>query len=155
MEKPRKRLATAKRSETEPALPAQIVRIGFVPEAETNFKALNEKERDGLLRKIKAAVLNPHLAKPLTGKLAGCSRVTYGRIRCIIRIAEGVAVALVLVASQRKGGSPQDAYAKAMGYLTSHGDEAQRLLALHIRAFIAENEKPLADTIGKFLKAQP
>ena len=114
------------------------MRIGFAPEAQAQLDLLSDKERTGVLRKIKEVVLNRSLAKPLTGRLAGCCRVTFGRIRCVVRLAEGDAVALVLVVAPRKQGARTDPYERAVAFMNSNSEAMERLLGQYVRAFIEE-----------------
>jgi mRNA-degrading endonuclease RelE of RelBE toxin-antitoxin system len=137
-EQPR-RPAAAKITSIPPPLEAAAkVRIGFVRTANDQFLRLPENVRTGLLKKIKTLVLNPNAGKPLVNELHGCCRVTYGRLRCIVRVAEGAAVGLVIVVAPRKKGSKDDAYAMAIEYMTRNRVEAEKILARHIRAFLEE-----------------
>lgn len=124
------------------------VKIGFVRSADAVFRGLSPAKRRALLGKIKAHVLNPNLGKPLVGELVGCCRVTLGRIRCIVRLAEGVAVGLVIAVGQRKEGSCNDPYVLALNYVNSNADEAEEILGRHVRAFLEEtvrrNKPPTA-----------
>lgn len=124
-----------------PATASPKVRIGFVRSADDVLRTLPEPVQRGLREKIKAHVLNPRLGKPLVGELQGCCRVTYGRVRCIVRMAEGIAVGLVIAVGSRKSGDKGDPYALALDYMKNHPEEAQEILARHIRAFM-ESMKP-------------
>lgn len=129
---------------SEPPQTKRKARVGFVRSADANFQKLDEKTRGGLTKKLHAAALNPDLAKPLVGPLKGCRRVTYGRVRAIVRIAEGVAVALVVAVADRKAGSGEDPYTIATEYMRTHGDEAEAALMGHIRAVVESNRKVLS-----------
>ncbi len=118
---------------------AAKVRIGFVRSADNEFKRLSAKIQKGLLSKLKAVALKPSLAKPLIGPLHGCCRVTYGRLRCVVRLADGMAVVLVMVVAQRKAGAKDDAYALATDYVASNRAAVDEILGRHIRAFLEEN----------------
>lgn len=117
----------------------KLVRIGFVRSANTQFKALPSKIQSQLLRKLKELGLNPALGKPLVGELKGCRRISFGRIRCVTRVAEGVAVVLVIVIAQRRAGSSDDPYQLATEMLASGEAEVQELLEHHVRAFLANH----------------
>ncbi len=97
---------------------------------------LDTRTREGLLKKLKVLALQPSLGKPLVGELSGCCRVTFGRARCIVRVADGVAVALVIAVAQRKEGSKDDAYALAIDFMVKNRVEAEAALMRHIRAFL-------------------
>lgn len=113
-------------------------RIGFVRSAASEFHAQSAKTQRGLMAKLKELAFNPQLGKPLTGALRGCARVTYGRMRCVVRVAEGVAVVLVLVVAERKAGSREDAYAVATELVAANEPEVKDLLAKHVRAYLQQ-----------------
>jgi mRNA-degrading endonuclease RelE of RelBE toxin-antitoxin system len=74
----------------------------------------SRKEREGLLRKLKEFALRPALGKPLHADLAGYYRISYGRMRCVVRSNTKDPVVLVLVLAPRKEGARDDAYALAV-----------------------------------------
>jgi hypothetical protein len=89
------------------------------------------------MRKLKDVALSPSLAKPLTGELPGLYRVTYGRLRCIIRLTDEAAVLLVVCVSPRKEGARDDAYQRAMDALRAD-PSLEVLFADHVRAYMEE-----------------
>jgi mRNA-degrading endonuclease RelE of RelBE toxin-antitoxin system len=136
----RKFLETASRIPEPPgaANPGQKARIGFVKSAAEEFRAQPERIQRGLMGKLKELAFHPESGKPLTGALQGCCRVTYGRLRCVARVAEGVAVVLVLVVAQRKAGSRDDAYRIATDVVATNEPGVKDLLARHIRAYLSQ-----------------
>ena len=129
-------------------------RVGFVRSANDQFKALPERVRKQLLRKLKEVALNPSLGKPLVNDLKACRRVTFGRLRCVVRVAEGMAVVLVLVISPRKAGAAEDPYHLATEMMSKGGPQVQELLEHHVRAFLADaTSRKLVDTaVSKIVK---
>lgn len=151
----RKSLATSSNTTQPPpaANSGQKARIGFVQSAAADFRRLPEKARNGLMAKLKELAFHPDCGKPLTGALQGCSRVTYGRLRCVVRVAEGVAVVLVLVVAERKAGSRDDAYEVATEVVAKNEPGTQDLLARHVRAFL--NQMPPDQRPRLKTRAQP
>jgi hypothetical protein len=90
------------------------------------------------MAKLKELAFSPQLGKPLTGTLQGCARITYGRTRCVVRVADGVAVVLVLVVAERKAGSRDDAYAVANEVVAANEPGVRELLQRHVRAFLQQ-----------------
>jgi len=114
-----------------------MARVGFANSAHKQFEALPERVRTGLMRKLKDVALSPSLAKPLTGELGGLYRVTYGRLRCIIRLTGEAAVVLVVNVSPRKEGARDDPYRRAVDALRSD-PSLEVLFADHVRAYMEE-----------------
>ncbi|HEX5275169.1 MAG TPA: hypothetical protein VFW34_07825 [Candidatus Rubrimentiphilum sp.] len=89
------------------------------------------------MRKLEDVAQYPSLAKPLTGNLAGFYRVTYGRLRCIIRLTAEAAVVLVVSVAPRKEGARDDAYRRAVDALRTD-PSVEALFADHARAYMEE-----------------
>jgi mRNA-degrading endonuclease RelE of RelBE toxin-antitoxin system len=157
----RKFLETATRIPDPPgaANPGQKARIGFVKSAAEEFRTQPEKIQRGLMSKLKELAFHPESGKPLTGDLQGCCRVTYGRLRCVARVAEGVAVVLVLVVAERKAGSRDDAYRVAAEVVSTNSPGVTDLLARHVRAYLSQqppglNAKPGAPSKPSEVRAR-
>ncbi len=114
-----------------------MARIGFAASAHKQFQTLPERAQAGLMRKLKDVAEAPNLAKPLTGELAGFYRITYGRLRCIVRLTAAVAVVLVVSVSPRKEGARDDAYRRAVDALRTD-PSVEGLFADHVRAYMEE-----------------
>jgi hypothetical protein len=70
----------------------------------------------------------------LIGELQGCCRVSYGRIRAVVRLAENAAVGLVIAVGPRKEGSKDDPYVVGREYLASDPAEIYETIVDHIRS---------------------
>src|SRR5947209_11421734 len=113
------------------------VRLGFAASAHDQFEKIPRHIREGLTRKLKDVALNPKIAKPLTGKLNGHFRVTYGRLRCVVRLTNEAPVLLVLVVAPRREGARDDAYQQALDALRAD-PPSEKLFAAHVRAYLEE-----------------
>ena len=120
------------RKKTEPR-----VRLGFAASADAYFKNLSERERKGLLRKLKDLALNPRLGKPLTGELAGHCRISHGRLRCFVRMTNGAPVLRVSVVALKAEGARDDVYQLALNALRSD-PSIEQLFAAHVRAHLED-----------------
>jgi mRNA-degrading endonuclease RelE of RelBE toxin-antitoxin system len=134
----RKRNETSKQSDPRASSEEPRVRIGFTRTADNALQKLSPKVRVGLLAKLKQLALNPNLAKPLQRELAGCYRVTYGRVRCVVRVADGIAVVIVIAVAPRAEGSSSDPYVLALEYIRSGDPTVHDILSAHIRSFTNE-----------------
>jgi hypothetical protein len=118
--------------------PQVKVRIDFTVSAHALFLQCSRKEREGLLRKLKEFVLHPALGKPLHASLAGYYRISYGRMRCVVRNNTKDPVLLVLVLAPRKEGARDDAYALAVAAIRTADPSIDALFAKYVRAYIEE-----------------
>lgn len=116
-----------------------VVRLGFTASARVVWDALPAKVRDGLRTKLREAALHPESAKPLVEELAGCRRVTYGRIRCVARVAEGAAVIVVIAIDKRKDGAKSDPYEIAKAEIRKGGAAVE----LQLTQLVAEAVKEM------------
>jgi mRNA-degrading endonuclease RelE of RelBE toxin-antitoxin system len=123
----------------EPRKPGHVA-IGYTPQARRAFEGLSRKAQDGLEKKLVKLALNPELGKPLIRELSGYLTETYGRVRAIVRLQEGVAVVFVLVLAPRREGSREDPYAIARAALANHEAEAEAAFARFVRAALLERE---------------
>ena len=133
--KPREPQPENRREATKP-------RVGFAASADKLFKQLTAKEQRGLKAKLFEVAKNHSLAKPLWDSLKGHSRVTYGRLRCVVRLAEGLAVVLVVYVGLRKEASEEDVYAAAQKVLQRERPDLEQLLARLVRSLAEENKIP-------------
>jgi mRNA-degrading endonuclease RelE of RelBE toxin-antitoxin system len=131
----------AKTVEVAPAaVPAvQVVKLGFTHSAWAAWNRLPAKVRDGLRPKLREVALHPELAKPLVEELAGCRRVSYGRIRCVVRIAKGMAVIVVIAIDKRKDGDKSDPYEIAKAEIRKGGEAVE----LQLTQLVAEAVKEM------------
>jgi mRNA-degrading endonuclease RelE of RelBE toxin-antitoxin system len=111
------------------------VEIRVTESAGRTLAKAGAKVRDGILRKAKAVVLNPRAGKPLTGALKGYYRVTFGRIRAVLRCDGKTPVGLIVAALPRSAGSTLDPYTVAERALQSGGKEIEALFLDHLRAY--------------------
>lgn len=118
--------------------PPVKVRIDFTASAHAFFLKCSRKEREGLLRKLKELALHPALGKPLHASLAGYYRLSYGRMRCVVRSNTKDPVVLVLVLAPRKEGARDDAYAFALAAVRTADPSIDALFAAYVRAYIEE-----------------
>lgn len=102
------------------------VEIGFAPEAKAGFDELDPKAQKGMRRKLQAYGENPSLGKPLVRDLRSFHRVTYGRVRCVTKAADGII--LVLFCGLRKSDAVDDSYEIASAALASNDPEIVRAL---------------------------
>jgi len=123
-------------SEADPA--SVKLRINFTVSANKVFLQCSKKERDGLFRKLKEFALHPALGKPLHDSLAGYYRVSYGRMRSVVRSNTKDPVLLVLVLAPRKEGARDDAYAVAVAAIRTADPSIETLFAAYVRAYIEE-----------------
>ena len=96
--------------------------------------------RQGQLRKLKDFAFNPAIGKPLTGGLRGFYRVSYGRVRAVVRSDGQNPVALVIVTQVRKEGASDDPYTIAVEALRKGRAGIDDLFAAHLRAYLTEHQ---------------
>jgi mRNA-degrading endonuclease RelE of RelBE toxin-antitoxin system len=126
-----------KRKRSLPPVPAaaasKAVRLGYSQLAFEFFEKLPAKTQLALERKLRTFGENPAIGKALSKELFGYYRVTVGRIRAIaassaassieavLKIENGIVVVYVLYIGQRKAGSKDDPYERAVQAL-ARGD---------------------------------
>jgi len=118
--------------------PLVKVRIDFSASAHAFFLTCSRKEREGLLRKLKEFAVHPALGKPLHASLAGYYRISYGRMRCVVRSNTKDPVVLVLVVAPRKDGARDDAYTLAVTAIRTADPSIDALFVAYVRAYIEE-----------------
>jgi hypothetical protein len=100
-----------------------VVKIGWAPDARAVFDRLSAKAQAGLREKLEDFG-RTGVGKPLVRELKGFTRVTYGRVRCIAKRAEGAMIMVyVLEVGLRKARSDDDAYERATKALASRDPE--------------------------------
>jgi mRNA-degrading endonuclease RelE of RelBE toxin-antitoxin system len=135
----RARSATAPPAPTTPKAAPRKVKLIFAESADAQFQKQPQKVRNGLLQKLKDFALNPEIGKPLTGQLQGLYRVTYGRLRAIVRSDGENPIAIIVVAYLRREDGKDDAYQHALTALRQGGAQIEDLFAKHLRAYLEEN----------------
>jgi mRNA-degrading endonuclease RelE of RelBE toxin-antitoxin system len=125
---------------TPPAADPKTVRLGYSVSADEFYKRLPPKTQAALDRKLRAFGENPSIGKPLAKELIGFHRVTVGRIRAIaassasssieavLKIENGIVVVYVLYIGQRKAGSKDDPYERAVEALARGDSDAIEVL---------------------------
>jgi mRNA-degrading endonuclease RelE of RelBE toxin-antitoxin system len=127
----------------------KTVRLGYSVSADEFYKRLPAKTQAALDRKLRAFGENLSIGKPLAKELIGFYRVTVGRIRAIaassasssieavLKLENGIVIVYVLHIGQRKAGSKDDPYDRAVQAL-ARGDsdaiEVMRLLVEQVKA---------------------
>jgi len=104
------------------------------------FQSLSVKEQTGLRAKWKALGENRSLAKPLQGELQGYYRVTYGRIRSVVRMDKEHPVLFVAFIGLRREGSTDDVYEVALKEKAKADPSFEPIFRAHVRAYLQEHE---------------
>lgn len=106
--------------------------------AHTVFERLTQRERDAMAAKLKILARNPALGKPLVGALSGYYRISYGRLRAVVRSDGKTPLLFVVMLGIRAGGKRDDVYARALAALRNAEPSFESLFRRHLGAYLAE-----------------
>ncbi|MDE2573154.1 MAG: hypothetical protein KGM44_11640 [bacterium] len=106
--------------------------------AHAAFERLTKREREAMTAKLKGLALNPALGKPLRGTLSGYYRISYGRLRAVVRSDGKNPLLFVVMLGVRTAGKRDDVYERALAALRQAEPSFGNLFRRHLAAYLAE-----------------